>query len=316
MTPSASRGDRPVRTARTRRRCLRVARPTAWVTAVLALSACFAVTAPAASAHGGPIALTVLAADATGPLQSLLRVQAAWASDGHGIDGLGLRVEGNGPGTTRGSMDSRGSGVYEATLTYPRSGDWQLTVSVVDGPADVAWSAAPLVVAQTVRDVPRASGPILVVPGSVPRNSHSVLTFAVPNARRDGNLIRVELVFPAEQPLLNATVRAVPGWIATVARTTLDPPIGNTTERVGSITWTATNGGLVPGEFDLFTVSVGPLPKTGRSLTVPTIQTYDTGEVVSWNETRSAGAGVPRYPAPVVRLGRAASTSASGGGHR
>jgi hypothetical protein len=294
---------------------MHVARPAVWMTTVLALCACFAVTAPSASAHGGAIALTVVAADATRPLQSVLRVEAAWASDGHGIDGLGLRVDGSGPGTMSEALESRGSGVYEATLDYPQGGEWQLTVSVVDGPTDVAWSAAPLVVAQTVRTgprtVPRSSGPILVVPRSVPRNSHSMLTFAVPNARSDGNLNRVEFVFPAAQPLLDATVRAMPGWNATVATTALDPPIGNTTERVGSITWTATNGGLAPGEFDLFTFSVGPLPKTGRSLTLPTIQTYDSGELVSWDQPRSG-----RYPAPVVRLGRAASTGAADGGHR
>lgn len=319
-----------------------IARPTAWAAAVLALSACFAVIAPPASAHGGPIALTTLAAEPTGPLQSVLSVQAAWASDGHGIDGLTLNVEGNGPGTMTGVLGSRGSGVYEGTLTYPEGGEWELTVAVVDGPTDVAWSATPLVVSQTVRAEPRpttttagnrattttappspgnstvarASGPIVVVPGSVPRNSHSMLTFAVPNARRDANLNRVALVFSEEHPLLHATVRAMPGWTSTVTSAELDPPIGNTTERIASIEWTATDEGLSPGEFELFTFSIGPFPKEGRSIRIPTVQTYDTGEVVSWSEAPTTGSGEPRYRVPIVRLARATSTSASDGGHR
>jgi hypothetical protein len=316
-----------------------VTRPTVWAAVVLTLSACFAVTAPPASAHGGPIALSTLAAEATGPLQSVLRVEAAWASDGHGIDGLTLNVEGTGPGTMSGVLGARGSGVYEATLTYPEGGEWELTVSVVDGPPDVAWSATPLVLSQTVSQgpgpttttvdnrattttspgsstVPRASGPIVVEPRSVPRNSHSMLTFAVPNARRDTNLNRVALVFPAERPLLYATVRVVSGWTSTVTSAPLDPPIGNTTERVGSIEWTATDEGLSPGEFELFTFSIGPFPKEGRSIRIPTVQTYDSGEVVSWSEAPITGSGEPRYPAPIVRLGRTTSTSTSGGGHR
>ena len=79
------------------------------------------------------------------------------------------------------------------------------------------------------------------------------------------------------------------------------------TEAVSKITWTATDGGLEPGEFDLFTISAGPLPtKTGK-LTFKAIQTYSDGTVVSWIEPTVKGAPEPEHPAPILTLTKASS---------
>ena len=56
----------------------------------------------------------------------------------------------------------------------------------------------------------------------------------------------------------------MPGWDVAVEKTKLAKPVksddGDVTEAVSKITWTATAGGLAPGQFDLFTISAGPLP--------------------------------------------------------
>ena len=46
---------------------------------------------------------------------------------------------------------------------------------------------------------------------------------------------------------------------------------GQVTQAVSKITWTATDGGLAPGQFDLFTISAGPLPTNTGKLTFKVI---------------------------------------------
>ena len=83
---------------------------------------------------------------------------------------------------------------------------------------------------------------------------------------------------------------------------------GDVTEAVSKITWTATAGGLNPGEFDLFTISAGPLPTKPNQLTFKAIQTYSNGDVVSWIEQTVKGAPEPEHPAPTLTLTKASSS--------
>ena len=76
------------------------------------------------------------------------------------------------------------------------------------------------------------------------------------------------------------------------------------------ITWTATDRGLAPGQFDLFTISAGPLPTNTRKLTFKAIQTYSDGTTVNWIQATVKGAPEPEHPAPVLTL-----TTASSGHH-
>jgi uncharacterized protein YcnI len=98
----------------------------------------------------------------------------------------------------------------------------------------------------------------------------------------------------------------MPGWDVAVDTTTLSKPVksddGGVTEAVSKITWTATAGGLAPGQFDLFTVSAGPLPTKTDKMTFKAIQTYDDGEVVSWIQRTVKGAPEPDHPAPTLIL--------------
>ncbi len=51
------------------------------------------------------------------------------------------------------------------------------------------------------------------------------------------------------------------------------------TEVVSTITWSG--GTIKPGEFTEFPVSLGPLPEDVESLSFPSVQTYEGGEVVA-----------------------------------
>jgi uncharacterized protein len=71
---------------------------------------------------------------------------------------------------------------------------------------------------------------------------------------------------------------------------------------VTKITWTATAGGLEPGQFDLFTISAGPLPTNTKKLEFKALQTYSDGETVSWIQKSVKGAPEPEHPAPTLTL--------------
>ena len=72
------------------------------------------------------------------------------------------------------------------------------------------------------------------------------------------------------------------GWTITTEKTKLAKPVktddGEVTEAVSKITWTATAGGLEPGQFDLFTISAGPLPTKPSKLEFKALQTYSDGD--------------------------------------
>jgi hypothetical protein len=80
------------------------------------------------------------------------------------------------------------------------------------------------------------------------------------------------------------------------------------------VDWKATAGGIKPGEYGEFQLSVGPLPKAD-SMTFKALQTYSNGETVSWIDLPAAGSSdEPEHPAPTLKLapaGGAATTPAT-----
>jgi uncharacterized protein YcnI len=173
----------------------------------------------------------------------------------------------------------------------------------------LAWLAA-VVVAVVLVSASAAAAHVEVVPGSAARGSSSILSFSVPNERDDANTVKLEVTLPSSQPIPSVMVKPMPGWTIVTEKTKLAKPVqtddGEVTEAVSKITWTATAGGLHPGEFDLFTISAGPLPTKGRSMTFKALQTYSDGQVVSWIQTAVKGTPAPDHPAPVLTLTRAA----------
>jgi uncharacterized protein YcnI len=157
--------------------------------------------------------------------------------------------------------------------------------------------------------------------GVVTQGSFAKIGFSVPNERSDAGTVKLRVQFPQDHPLAFVSVQPVAGWEIEPAMRTLDAPLqsgsGSTIDQVvDTITWTATGDTRIePGQFELFWVSAGQLPSDVTSLTFPTIQTYSSGEEVSWIDQPAAGGAEPEHPAPTLQLapadGASAATSAS-----
>jgi uncharacterized protein YcnI len=156
-----------------------------------------------------------------------------------------------------------------------------------------------------------AGAHVEVVPGSAPKGGSEILSFSVPNEEPDANTVGVEIDLPTKHPIASVATKPMPGWTVTVEKTKLAKPVksddGEVTEAVTTITWTATDGGLTPGEFDLFTISAGPLPTNTNQLVFKAIQTYSDGTTVDWIQRTVKGAPEPDHPAPVLELTKAGS---------
>jgi hypothetical protein len=59
---------------------------------------------------------------------------------------------------------------------------------------------------------------------------------------------------------------------------------------------------IQPGEFDEFEVSVGPLPEDADQILFPSLQTYQSGEVVRWIDEPLESGEEPEHPAPLLTL--------------
>jgi periplasmic copper chaperone A len=150
-------------------------------------------------------------------------------------------------------------------------------------------------------------------PGAT-QGSFGVLTFRMPNEMDNANATELKVQLPADQPLASVSVKPQAGWSYTVTRAKLPQPItdddGNqVTDYPSVVDWKATAGGIKPGEYEDFDLSVGPLPKAD-SMTFKAIQVYSNGETVSWIDVPAASSSEePEHPAPTLKL-----TSASAAG--
>ena len=152
---------------------------------------------------------------------------------------------------------------------------------------------------------------VTVNPREATGGGYAKLAFRVPNERDDASTTRLEVSLPADHPFASVSVRSAPGWTYTVEKNNLDPPIkshdNEISEMVTKVTWLG--GKILPGEFNEFEVSVGPLPSDVDSITFKAVQTYSNGEVVRWIEEATPGGAEPERPAPVLKLTKAASTA-------
>ncbi|WP_090928874.1 YcnI family protein [Nonomuraea jiangxiensis] len=149
---------------------------------------------------------------------------------------------------------------------------------------------------------------VVVSPGTATQGGYAALTFRVPNERDDASTTGIEVQFPTDFPLASVSVKPDPRYRYEITKTKPARPVeahgASVTEVVGKITWTAADpeSAIKPGEYDEFSVSVGPLPETDL-LVFKTLQRYGDGEVVRWiQEPAAAGAEEPERPAPVLRL--------------
>jgi uncharacterized protein YcnI len=150
-----------------------------------------------------------------------------------------------------------------------------------------------------------AQAHITVQPGTAEGGGFSVIAFRVPNERDDASTTQLRVTLPKNQPIGSVQTTPIPGWKITTATRHLDKPIEMFGEQldtvVSEVTWTATDGGIRPGQFQDFHLSLGELPKSGE-LVFNALQTYSTGEKVNWNQVSTDPAVEPEHPAPILTI--------------
>lgn len=144
-----------------------------------------------------------------------------------------------------------------------------------------------------------ASAHVSVVAPGAEQGGYTVLTFRVPTESDTAATSSLKVELPG---LNSARTQPIPGWTSTIDKN----PEGLAT----AVTWTAGPGAeVLPGQFQQFLLSAGPLPEQD-SVSFPATQTYNDGEVVEWNEEQAEGAEEPEHPAPALTL-----AAESGDGH-
>ena len=160
-----------------------------------------------------------------------------------------------------------------------------------------------------------AQAHVTVQPGSAEGGGFSVVSFRVPNERDDASTTQLRVTLPQDQPIGSVQTTPVPGWRITTATRQLDKPIEMFGEQldtvVSEVTWTATDGGIRPGQFQDFDLSLGQLPESGK-LVFNTLQTYSSGEKVNWNQVSADPSVEPEHPAPILTIAPVAATRAQG----
>ena len=159
-----------------------------------------------------------------------------------------------------------------------------------------------------------AQAHVTVQPETAEGGGFSVVALRVPNERDDASTTQVQVTLPQDQPIGSVQTTPVAGWKITSATRQLDKPIEMFGEQldtvVSEVTWTATEGGIRPGQFQDFALSLGQLPESGE-LVFNTLQTYSNGEKVNWNEVSTDPSVEPERPAPILRITQVAAEPGS-----
>jgi uncharacterized protein YcnI len=163
-----------------------------------------------------------------------------------------------------------------------------------------------------------AQAHVRVLPETTASGSYSALTFRVPNESTTASTTRVSVQLPQDRPFLSVRSKPVPGWRASLTEQRLPRPVdadGTTiTKAVRTVTWTAARGsGIGNGEYQEFSLSVGPLPQPGEVL-LPVVQTYSDGSAVRWDQPTPASGTEPERPAPTLLVTAAVDPAPAGAG--
>lgn len=141
---------------------------------------------------------------------------------------------------------------------------------------------------------------VTVAPDAAPAGSWALIDIKVPNESATAVTNKVKLSLPTDTPILNVSYVPVAGWTTELVRETLPAPVkvgeNTVTEAITTVIWTATPGHEISaGQLQVFPLSLGPIPDTGK-LVLTADQTYNDGNVVSWAETTEGA----QHPAPVI----------------
>ncbi|MFF1571645.1 YcnI family protein [Leifsonia sp. NPDC058292] len=151
-----------------------------------------------------------------------------------------------------------------------------------------------------------ASAHVRVDPGQAAAGGYTTLTFKVPTESATAGTVELVVDLPTDTPFTSVSYQPIAGWTTTVDTEKLAKPVktddGAITEAPVKVTWTAESGVAVePGQFQLFTISAGAVPDTGKVL-LPAHQTYSDGSVVDWSEATPASGKEPEHPAPTLYI--------------
>ncbi|AYG03201.1 YcnI family protein [Gryllotalpicola protaetiae] len=150
-----------------------------------------------------------------------------------------------------------------------------------------------------------ASAHVRIDPTTAAAGGYSYVSFRVPTESATASTVGLTINLPTDTPFTSVSYQAVPGWTAQVTTGTLPKPvtIGGTsvTTAPTSVTFTATGSGIAPGQFGIFTLSLGKVPDTGKVL-LPATQTYSDGSVVKWDQPTPASGDEPEHPAPTLYI--------------
>ncbi|HVN11140.1 MAG TPA: YcnI family protein [Kineosporiaceae bacterium] len=144
----------------------------------------------------------------------------------------------------------------------------------------------------------------------------AILTFRVPNEEDTAVTTKIDIKFPAKNPIASVKPAPKQGWTVATKTVTFNPPIktddGTITQGVGEVTYTATStaNGIPPGDFDSFQILVGPLPDAA-SVAFPTVQTYSDGKTAAWVQPVTDPGNPPDAPAPLLTLAAGGDAQAS-----
>jgi uncharacterized protein YcnI len=160
-----------------------------------------------------------------------------------------------------------------------------------------------------------ASAHVTVSSPDAAQGGFGKIVFRVPNESDTASTVKLRIQLPADTPFASVSTEPVPGWTTTLTRTALNPPLkdddGNEiTEAVSVVEFAADagNSGIGPGQFQEFSLSVGPFPDA-KALSFSTVQTYSDGTETAWIDPTVEGQPEPDHPAPTLTLG---SSSADG----
>jgi uncharacterized protein YcnI len=140
------------------------------------------------------------------------------------------------------------------------------------------------------------------------------VTFRVPNESDTASTVKIRVQLPTGTPFASVSYLPVAGWTATVTQTQLNPPLtdddGNqVTSAVSVVEFDAApGGGIAPGQFQEFSLSVGPFPDAD-TVAFNVLQDYSDGTESAWIDPTVAGQPEPENPAPVLSLAGSADGS-------
>jgi len=160
---------------------------------------------------------------------------------------------------------------------------------------------------------PSASAHVRLSATDASPGGYGLLTFRVPTESDTASTTEIVINFPRKTPITSVSVARVAGWTAKIETARLKKPIqtddGPVSSYVTRLDWKADSAtaAIKPGQFGLFNISAGPLPKTS-GIPFPTDQHYSDGTVVAWDQIAS-GTVEPDHPAPVLELSADQSAS-------